>query len=143
MYIKMVDGHLTVKMKALGAKNYTTVGEADYENAKTGPIKFWTSGYGNCAIDNIRLTNLDEDPNTIEVEYKSAMIEQDDFDYQPAKLTFKEVGDTDDEETQQFSWKEPVLTTVIICFLILVISTIISILRRRRIRKMEVKQDEI
>ena len=142
VHMKMVDGHLTVAMKALGAKTYTTVGEADYDNAKSGPIKFWTSGYGNCAIDNIRITNLDQDPNIIEVEYKSAMIEQDDFDYQTAELVFREEASADKEDVEEFRWKEIVLITVSTCFVILVISTIISILQRRRIRKMEVNKDE-
>ena len=105
-------------------------------------FKFWTSGYGNCAIDNIRITNLDQDPNIIEVEYKSAMIEQDDFDYQTAELVFREEASADKEDVEEFRWKEIVLITVSTCFVILVTSTIISILQRRRIRKMEVNKDE-
>lgn len=145
VHIKMVDGHLTVAMKALDDKNYTTVGEADYDNAKTGPIKFWTSGFGNCAIDNICITNLDKEPNLIEVEYKSAMIEQADFDYQTAELVFREnvnADNEDKEDVEEFHWQAIVLPTVTLCFVILAISTIISILQRRRIRKMEVNEHE-
>ena len=70
------------------------------------------------------------------------MIEQDDYDYQAAELVFREDANADEEDVEEFRWKGLVLITVSTCFVILVISTIISILQRRRIRKMEVNKDE-
>ena len=91
VYIKMVDGNLKVGVKPLSNKSadYTMVCDSYYENFRSGPIKFWSTGLANCAIDNIVINNLDREANVKEVDYKSSEIIQKDFEYKPTKWKFK------------------------------------------------------
>lgn len=86
--MKMVDGHYTLEMKALDATEFTKIAETDY-NMRTGYIKFWTLGDGNVALDNIKLTNLDDSPNSIEVPFRGATISVSDYEYQEDEMVFK------------------------------------------------------
>lgn len=87
--ISVVDGHMTLSLKKLGATKYDIIAEADYEDFRTGYIKFWSVNDGNFAIDNIKITNLDDQPNLIDVEFEGALITQEDYDYQPAQVEFR------------------------------------------------------
>ena len=54
----VVDGHTTFQVKALTSDKYITIGEADYELQRSGYIFIWSGGSCNCAIDNLKITNL-------------------------------------------------------------------------------------
>ena len=76
----VVDGHTTFQVKALTSDKYITIGEADYELQRSGYIFIWSGGSCNCAIDNLKITNLDNNPNLIDVERKSSLIPVEDYE---------------------------------------------------------------
>lgn len=84
--LRMEDAHVTVGIKWMDEKEFTIIGEYDRNDliTPTGYVQIWTCGPSNFAIDNIKMTNLDADPQTVEVEFKSNKFRvPDDFDYDP------------------------------------------------------------
>lgn len=129
--ITVVDGHMTLALKSLDATKYNTIAEADYEDFRTGYIKFWSVNDGNFAIDNIKITNLDEQPNLIDVEFKGAFITQEDYDYQPAEITFR--PETDVQEEKALSpWMLIIGITAIGCATILGISVLVALKMKKK-----------
>ena len=142
--IRMVDGHLTVGMKALKEETFQVIAEADYEDMRTGYIKMWTLGDGNVAVDNIQLKNLDVDANVIEVPFKAALIEVTDYDYKEDKLTFMPdvKGEVKQEEGTPL---RAIVTYTVIGSLALLASSAVFMLvmiQRKKKKNVEVKEDE-
>ena len=81
--MKVVDGHYDVAVKSLKAKDYKTIASVDFDAQRSGYVNIWSSGDGDFAIDNLSIKNLDKNPNSIKVEYKSSLITAE--DYVPAK----------------------------------------------------------
>ncbi len=129
--IRMADGHLTVSMKALGSTQFDVIAEADYENFKTGYIKFWSANDATFAIDNLTITNLDEGANLKEVPFKGATITQADFDYQPPELKFRPAEDTKDAGTVHVKTMVFV-STLAGCILLLSVSVIVAAVRKKK-----------
>ena len=121
--VRMVNGYLEVGVKALNADKYDILTKTYYEDFRTGYIKIWSVNDANFAIDNFKVTNLDDNGNVIDVGFKGATITQDDFDYQPAEPVFRPV---EDGKTQNNTNWTPVLYTVIGCAGLLVVSVIIK-----------------
>ena len=72
----MIDGIVTAQMKWLEEENYDTVLNYSLNGGTpTGYIHIWSPKAANFAIDNLKLDNLDENPNVIETEYRSGNIE--------------------------------------------------------------------
>lgn len=96
----VVDGHTTFQVKALTADKYITIGEADYELQRSGYIYLWSTGNANCAIDNLKITNLDNNPKLVEVERKSSLITADDYELteEEKTLIFREDADKKNKE---------------------------------------------
>lgn len=143
--IRMVDGHLTVGMKALEAEDFKVIAEADYEDMRTGYIKMWTLGDGNVAVDNIQIKNLDREANVIEVPFKAALIEVEDYVYQEEETVFMPEAKGESEEVKEEPWKAIVTYTVIGSVSILAVSAILMLLmiQKKRKNSAEVKADEV
>lgn len=96
----VVDGHTTFQVKSLTADKYITIGEADYELQRSGYIFIWSAGSANCAIDNLKITNLDNNPNLVEVERESSLIIADDYELteEEKSLVFRDDTDKKDNE---------------------------------------------
>lgn len=96
--IRVMDGNVKVFIKWMEETTWTEV--ISYAlPTPTGTIQFWQGA--NMAIDNLSITNLDANPNLVEVEYKSSLIEvPEDFDYQPMKKVYREKV----VEEKGFSW---------------------------------------
>ena len=77
--LRVIDGHMTLQVKGLTSAEYITVAETDYEIQRSGYIYIWSPGNANCAIDNLKITNLDKNPNLTEAEYKSSVITAEDY----------------------------------------------------------------
>lgn len=122
--VRMVDGHLTVGMKTLKGSKFDVIAEADYEDFRTGYIKIWSVNDANFAIDNFKITNLDEDAKLTNVEFKGARIVQEDFDYQPAEIVFR--TNTDDVQKEDVSNYMIIGMTVLGCALIVGCSFLIA-----------------
>ena len=101
--LTMVDGHMTFQVKALNTTTYITVAEADYEYQTTGYIYIWSTGKANSAIDNLKITNLDNNANLIEVERVSSVMKAEDYvlTEEDTALVFRE--NVEDVETKQIS----------------------------------------
>lgn len=90
--VKVVDAHITIGMKWLDEEKFTVIGEYDTADKLTplGYVHIWTCGPGNFAIDNIKMTNLDENPNLVDVEYKTSKFEvPEDFEYVEREMIYR------------------------------------------------------
>ena len=102
--ITVIDGDFTLAMKSLNAKEYKVIAKTHYDNFRTGYIKFWSTGDANMALDNFSIKNLDENPNKVETEFKSALIEVADYDYQKTENVFKEPAGNEKAEKGIDNW---------------------------------------
>lgn len=76
MQVKMVDSILTIGMKWLEEDNFQTVLQYKLRGGTpTGYLHIWAPQAANFAIDNLKITNLDENPKVIETEYISGKIQ--------------------------------------------------------------------
>lgn len=76
MQVKMVDSIMTIGMKWLDEENFQTVLQYKLRGGTpTGHLHIWAPTAANFAIDNLKITNLDENPKIIETEYVSGKIE--------------------------------------------------------------------
>lgn len=125
--IKMLDGNFSLGLKKLADKEFKEVATAYYDNFRTGFIKFWSTGESNIAIDNINLKNLDSNPNSIEAEFTSALIEVDDFKYEKTKPNLKDNDGGND--SFQYIW---VLLSAGVAVLILATSVTVRIIKNRK-----------
>lgn len=128
--VRMVNGHLELGMKDLDDEKFKIIAKADYEDFRTGYVKIWSVNNGNFAIDNIKITNLDDSPNLKEVEFKSAAFVSEDFDYQPPELVFRpqESTDADTDSSNSLNWMPIIITgavsaAVVLCTAVISAST--------------------
>lgn len=77
--LRVVDGHYDVALKSLSADQFKTVAEADFDAQRSGYINIWSTGNGDFSIDNLKIINLDKNPQKIEVEYKSSLLKAEDY----------------------------------------------------------------
>ncbi len=90
--ISMVDTKVKVFVKALDAKDWIQV--LDYKignETPTGYIQI-VSGYGrsNFAIDNLKVTNKDENAKVIKVDFKSGDMGFEDYDYEQMEKKYRD-----------------------------------------------------
>ena len=77
--LRVVDGHYEVFLKSLTATEYKLVATTSFEAQRSGYINIWSTGNGDFSIDNLKITNLDKNPNKIKVEYKSSLLKAEDY----------------------------------------------------------------
>lgn len=110
--ITMQDSITTVYMKWLEEDNYTEV--AKYQLSTTTPtgyLHIWTNGPTNMAIDNLRVVNTDVEPQLVDVEFKTSVIEgTGDYEYQPMEKIYA----TTNEEAG-FNWYLVLLASACVC----------------------------
>ena len=125
--VRVVDGHLEVGMKDLDAEKFSIIAEADYEDFRTGYVKIWSVNDGNFAVDNIKITNLDDTPNLKEVEFASAAFVYEDYEYTPADLVFRprDSANTDTTGANSINWM-PVIITAAASAVVIVCAVVIS-----------------
>lgn len=143
-----VDGHATFQVKALSAKEYITVGETDYELQRSGYIFIWSTGNADCAIDNLKIVNLDQNPNLIEVERRSSIITAEDYiptkeELEPASLESVKEQETGEEKAAEgFDVTIFVVCCVVGTVVLVIAGAVIGSLLRRKQQKKEVRIDE-
>ena len=128
--IRMLDGHLEVGTKALNKEKFDIIAKADYEDFRTGYIKIWSVNDATFAIDNFKLTNLDDNANVIDTGFVGATITQADFDYQPTELTFRPV-----EQTESGTEWTPVIITAGVCVAAVAASTVVALCLKKKRQK--------
>ena len=128
--ISVIDAHVTIGMKWIDEKDFTTIGEYDVADGTTplGYVHIWTCGPGNFAVDNIKMKNLDKEPNLVEVEFATSKFEvPEDYVYTKGEMVFREAGKEDDD----FNWYLIIPCTAAVGILIVGISAIVAAKRRR------------
>ncbi len=135
--VTMVDSLVTVYMKWIEETEYTKV-NSYYMNGETptGYVHIWSNGRGNFAIDNLRIKNLDKQPQLIEVEYASSHIAKPaDYDYQPMKSVYASL--VDEEVDNTFPWHLLVIFTASVCAVTFGVVIAIQYVgaKKRKIRK--------
>ena len=128
--IRMVDGHLEVGTKALNKKKFDIIARADYEDFRAGYIKIWSVNDANFAIDNFKLTNLDNNPNVVDTGFAGATITQADFDYKPAEPVFRPV-----ERTESGTEWTPVIITAGVCVAAVAASAVVALCLKKKKQK--------
>ena len=102
--VSVVDAHVTVGIKWLDENEFTTIGEYDTPDLQTplGYLHIWACGPANMAIDNIKVTNLDKNPNLVEVGYETSKFEiPADYDYTPdLEMVYRPTT----EKSNKFQW---------------------------------------
>ena len=83
--LTVVDGHYEVAVKPLGASDFKTVAISDFDAQRSGYVNIWSTGNGNFAVDNIKITNFDKNPKKAKVSFKSSKLKYEDY-----KLTEKD-----------------------------------------------------
>ena len=120
------DCVITVGAKWMNETNYHPILSYEIANRDvTGYVHLWVVDQGNFAIDNLKITNLDHDPQLVEKEFVSGLIEKpEDWVYEPFERVYKqETQDVEEEKT--FSWYLMIPTTALAGILILVVTDMV------------------
>ena len=135
MRVRMVDSVLTVGMKWLEEEQYETVLEYQLRGGTpTGHIHIWTPQAATYAIDNLKITNLDEGAKLIETEYKSRKFQvPEDSQPDPLERVYAEV------EEKTSSWYLLIPATAIVGAAALGIAALVS---RGKKKGKETSKDE-
>lgn len=73
--VRVVDGVVTASVKWVEDTAWEQVLSYGLdEGTPTGYIHLWATGPGNMAIDNLTITNLDENPRLLESKYESGLV---------------------------------------------------------------------
>lgn len=153
--LSVVDGVVTVGMKLTTEKNFETLGQYTIRaGSTTGYIRFAIPERATMAIDNIKITNLDDNPNLITTTYQNGIVTFEDAQYVPFERVYQTdaeqvSGETSDaeqvsgetsEKTPTFSWYLLIPGAGLLGLAIFVIS--IGIATRKGKMKKEVIADE-
>lgn len=127
--LRMVDNKLTFYMKWLDETEWTEAMSYEMETP-TGTIQIWADNGANWAIDNLKIVNLDENPNLIDVEYASSVIPiPEDFKYEPEERVYKVLN----EEVVEEKGISPYLLIPIVAGVCVVsLGTILLVQRRKK-----------
>ena len=102
--VSVIDGIVTVSMKWIDEQNFTEI--LKYKVSDVTPLGYvhiWAAGvYTNFSIDNVSLVNKDIDPNTLEVDFKSAVYDvPEDFKYEKIGYVYRD--NAKEDESGNFS----------------------------------------
>lgn len=127
--VAMQDSIVTVWMKWLDETVYTEVFRYQLSTrTPTGYLHIWTDGPTNLAIDNLKIINTDINPNLVDVEYRSSIIEDPgDYVYQP---TPKVYAAKSEETTTNYNWIIPSVFAV--CGICIVTVICLAVMRNKR-----------
>ena len=131
--MRMIDGQMTVFLKSAQAEQYDEIYSYKIgDSTPLGYIHIWSSGRGNFALDNLKVTNLDTDANLKEVNYKAFVVENTgDWEYQPQEVVYLDKA----ENTTGFNWKMIVAGEVIVGIVVLTGSIVFAKVGGKRKKK--------
>ena len=140
--ILVVDGVVTVGMKWMDEQQYKTV--LSYKLTKGMPmgyIHIWSTSIGMFAVDNLTITNLDENPNLLELEYKSGKWDvPEDATYKPMEKVYETSTVKDKQKEKAISWYLLIPATTIAGAIALGTTAIVTHCKGKK--KKEAKADE-
>ena len=96
--VSVIDGVVTTSMKWVGEDTFTEI--LKYKVSDATPLGFvhiWAAGSNNnFAVDNVRIINKDIDPNTVSLDFKSALYETpEDFKYEKIGFEYRDAKEED------------------------------------------------
>lgn len=142
--VAVVDSVVTVGIKWLEEKSFDTVMTYQLKSGTpTGHIHIWVPAEGNCAVDNIKITNLDEDAKIIETEFVNGkMVIPEDWEYEPMERIYADDVQEAGQESGQKAEMNPNLWYLLIPAVAVVGAIAITTTRLIvRNKKKEVTQD--
>lgn len=124
LLVSVIDSVVTVKVKWMEEKAFTEI--LQYELSGETPLGYvhiWTTGRNsNFALDNLSIKNKDANPQLIEVDYKSALIEKPaDFKYEPMSAEYEER-----EQEEQFNPYLLIPAVALICVFAFLVNSLIQ-----------------
>lgn len=134
--IRVVDGTVTVYLKWMEETTWTEA--LSYElPTPTGYISIWQGN--NMAIDNLSITNLDDDPDLIEMPFESSLVEvPEDYEYEPMEKVYETV----EEKEEGFSWLLLIPITAGVCVVGLGVLVLVVKVKGKKKRRKAGGQDE-
>lgn len=135
------DCEVTVGAKWMNEKSYQPLLSYKLTNQDiTGYVHLWVIDRANCAIDNFKITNLDDNPTLVEKEFVSGKIEKPaDWEYEPFDRVYapeKQETDEEDATVKTFSWYLLIPTTALAGVVVLVITdTVVRAVKKAKKKK--------
>lgn len=104
--IRVVDGQVTIYAKSLASETFDEVLSYSMGNVTPlGYIHIWSNEIANVAIDNLVITNLDDNPNTVELDYKEGFIQSNgDWNYQPMEKKYRDTEIVEEKDNSPWLW---------------------------------------
>lgn len=140
--VSVVDAHVTVGIKWLNEKKFTTIGEYDTPDLQTplGYLHIWACGPANMVIDNIKVTNLDKNPNLVEVGYETSKFEVPaDYDYTPdLEMVYRPTT----EKSNRFQWYYLLVGAGVVALLAMAVTAGVLKIKGKKQERRRKKDDE-
>lgn len=143
--VSVIDGVVTVGLKWIEEKDFKTVLQYTLASGTpTGYVHLWTTVVGNMVVDNIKITNMDKEPELIEVKYQCDSFDRiADFSYEESELVFREDVKQGTRTDDVFKWYNLIIYAAVAGVVILAGGFGIGqILKRKRNKQIGGKQDE-
>lgn len=144
--ITVVDGVMVLKVKPLSGGDYKTVTTQEYEDFRSGYIYIWCTADGNFAIDNFTLTNLDENPNLIEVEHKSSVMKAEDYVPTEEELQLEAYKENTKkapvDKVGEDEFELNLISGIVVCVVVIVIGVVVVCILKRKNKKEGAANDE-
>lgn len=139
--VSMIDGVVTTSMKWIEEDTFTEI--LSYKVSDETPLGFvhiWAAGSNNnFAIDNVRLINKDIDPNTIALDFKSALYDTpEDFEYEKIGFVYRETT----EEEKGFEFTPYMLIPIIAVVCVAAFGTVYLISKKKSGKEEKVNVQE-
>ncbi len=127
--LTVLDKKVTLALKLLDSDEYEEMFSLEMDYTPLGKIQFWSSDT-TFALDNLKITNLDNNPNLIELEKAYYVPEgTEDWEYQEAERVYV---DATEPETG-FKWPILLVYAVIAGEVVIVAAVIIRLVRKRKL----------
>lgn len=140
--VSVVDSVVTAGIKWMEEKEFQTVLTYQLKSGTpTGHVQIWIPANGNCAIDNIKVTNLDKDAQLIETEFKNGkLVIPEDPGYQAMERIYAETESNEEVDKENESMLKGwmlIPASVVVGGIALGVTTILT-----RSKKKEVTENE-
>lgn len=128
--LSVIDKVITLSFKLLNSDQYEEIMSyqlGDY--TPLGQVQFWSNAWTTVAIDNLVITNKDQDPNVLELEKVPFVMQgTEDWVYEPMEVVYKEVDDT----TTGLGWNALLIAAGASAVVIIATCSIVAVLSKKR-----------
>ncbi len=131
--IRLEDRQVTVYAKSLEAEVFDELMTYNLGNVNPfGYVHVWSQGACNAAIDNLVITNLDKDPNLVELDYKEGFLpEAEDWVYEPMEVIYRDV----EQKTQNSQVPVVAIIEIAAGVVIAAVGVLVYLLMKKKAKK--------